>query len=110
MKSPSHWTTKEVPPEHFGGGGFKEVGCISFPMLYYVKYVLVHAHQGCILSPCLFNLWAKYIMRNARLDELQTGIKIASRNINNPRYSDDTSLMAESEEELKNLLINVKGN
>ena len=50
--------------------GITEVGYISFPMLYFVKYVFVHAHPGCILSPCLFNLWAEYIMRNARLDEL----------------------------------------
>ena len=56
-------------------------------------------HQGCILSPCLFNLYAEYIMRNARLDEAQTGIKIAQRNINNLRYADDTTFMAESEEE-----------
>ena len=61
-------------------------------------------HQGCILSPCLFNLYAEYIMRNARLDEAQAGIKIARRNINN-RYADDTTLMAESEEELKSLLM-----
>ena len=54
--------------------------------------------QGCILSPCLFNLYAEYIMQNARLDEAQTGIKIARRNINNLRYADDTSLMAESKE------------
>ena len=64
--------------------------------------------QGCILSPCLFNLYAEYIMRNARLDEVQAGIKIAGRNINNLRYADDTSLMAESEEELKSLLMTVK--
>ena len=57
--------------------------------------------QGCILSPCLFNLYAEYIMRNAGLDEAQAGIKIARRNINNLRYADDTTLMAESEEELK---------
>ena len=57
--------------------------------------------QGCTLSPCLFNLHAEYIMRNARLDEAQAGIKIAGRNINNLRYADDTTLMAESEEELK---------
>ena len=61
-------------------------------------------HQGCILSPCLFNLYAEYIMRNARLEEAQAGIKIAGRNINNLRYADDTALMAESEEELKSLL------
>ena len=57
--------------------------------------------QGCILSPCLFNLYAEYIMQNARLDESQFGIKIAGRNINNLRYADDTTLMAESEEELR---------
>ena len=64
--------------------------------------------QGCILSPCLFNFCAKYIMRNARLDEAQAGIKIAGKNINNLRYADDTTLMAESEEELKSLLMKVK--
>ena len=64
--------------------------------------------QGCILSPCLFNLYAEYIMRNAGLDEAQAGIKIAGRNINNFRYADDTTLMAESEDELKNLLMKVK--
>ena len=64
--------------------------------------------QGCILSPCLFNLYAEYIMRNAGLDEAQAGIKIAGRNINILRYSDDTTLMAESEEELKSLLMKVK--
>ena len=65
-------------------------------------------HQGCILSPCLFNLYAEYIMRNAGLEEVQAGIKIAGRNINNLRYADDTTLMADSEEELKSLLIKVK--
>ena len=65
-------------------------------------------HQGCILSPCLFNLYAEYIMRNAGLEEVQAGIKIAGRNINNLRYTDDTTLMAESEEELKSLLRKVK--
>ena len=64
--------------------------------------------QGCILSPCLFNLYAEYIMRNAGLEEAQAGIKIAVRNINNLRYADDTTLMAESEEELKSLLMKVK--
>ena len=64
-------------------------------------------HQGCILSPCLFNLYAEYIMRNARLDEAQVEIKIAGRNINNLRYADNTILMAESEEELKSLLMKV---
>ena len=64
--------------------------------------------QGCILSPCLFNLYAEYIMQNAGLDEAQAGIKIAGRNINNLRYADDSNLMAESEEELKSLLMKVK--
>ena len=65
-------------------------------------------HQGCILSPCLFNLYAEYIMRNARLEETQAGIKIARRHIKNLRYADDTTLMAESEEELKSLLMKVQ--
>ena len=65
-------------------------------------------HQGCILSPCLLNLYTEYIRRNAGLDEAQIGIKIAGRNINNLRYADDTILMAESEEELKSLLMKVK--
>ena len=64
--------------------------------------------QGCILSPCLFNFYAEYIMRNARLEEAQAGIKTAGRNINNLRYADDTTLMAESEEEQKSLLMKVK--
>ena len=64
--------------------------------------------KGCMLSPCLFNLYAEYIMQNARLDETQAGIKITGRNINNFRYADDTILMAESEEELKSLLMKVK--
>ena len=64
--------------------------------------------QGWILSPCLFNFYAEYIMRNARLDEAQAGIKTAQRNINNLRYADDTTLMAESKEELKSLLMKVK--
>ena len=64
--------------------------------------------QGCILSPCLFNLYAEYIMRNAGLEEAQAGITIVGRNINNLRYADDTTLMAESEEELKSLLMKVK--
>ena len=65
-------------------------------------------HQACILSPCLFNFYAEYIMRNGGLEEEQAGIKIAGRNINNLRYADDTTLMAESEEELKSLLMKVK--
>ena len=64
-------------------------------------------HQGCILSPCLFNLYAEYIQQNARLDEAQAGIKFARRNISNLRYADDTTLMAESEDELKSLLMNM---
>ena len=63
---------------------------------------------GCILSPCLFNFYAEYIMRNAGLEEAQAGIKIAGRNINHVRYADDTTLMEESEEELKSLLMKVK--
>ena len=65
-------------------------------------------HQGCILSPCLFNLYAEYIMQNAGLDEGQAGIKIAGRNMNNLRYADNTTLMTESKEELKSLLMKVK--
>ena len=65
--------------------------------------------KGCILSPYLFNLYAEYIMQNARLDEAQAGIKIAGRNISNLRYADDTILMAESEEELKSLLLKMRG-
>ena len=65
-------------------------------------------HQGCILSLCSFNLYTEYIIRNAGLDEAQAGIKIAGRNINNLRYADDTTLIAESEEELKGLLMKVK--
>ena len=64
--------------------------------------------QGCILSPCLFNFYVEHIMQNAGLDEAQAGIKIARKNINNLRYADDTTLMAESKEELKSLLMNVK--
>ena len=74
--------------------------------LFSLRYKRVR--QGCILSPCLFNLYAEYIMRNAGLEEAQAGIKIAERNINNLRYADDTTLMAESEEELKSLLMKVK--
>ena len=65
-------------------------------------------YQSCILSPCLFNLYAEYIMQNAMLDETQAGIKIPGRNINNLRYADDTTLMAESKEELKSRLMKVK--
>ena len=65
--------------------------------------------QGCLLSPCLFNLYAKHIMRNAGLDELQAGMKIGGRNISNLRYADDTTLTAESEEELKSLLMKDEG-
>ena len=65
-------------------------------------------HRGCILSSCLFNFYAEYIMRNAGLEEAQAGIKIAGRNINNLRYADDTTLMAENQEELRSLLMKVK--
>ena len=65
-------------------------------------------HQGCTLSPCLFNLYAEYIMRNTGLDEAQAGIKVPGRNINNLRYADDTTLRADSAEELKSLLMKVK--
>ena len=73
----------------------------------YTIYCIYTVYQGCILSPCLFNLYAEYIMRNAGLDEAQAGIKTAGRNINNLRYADETTLMAESEE-LKSLLMRVK--
>ena len=66
-------------------------------------------HQGCLLSPCLFNFYVEYIMRNAGLEEAQADIKIARRNINNLRYANDTTPMAESEEELKSLLMKVRG-
>ena len=70
--------------------------------------IIKGVRQGCILSPCLFNIYAEYIMRNAGLEEAQARIKIAGRNLNNLRYADDTTLMAESEEELKSLLMKVK--
>ena len=70
----------------------------SLPSLFYLRY---KSFQGCILSPCLFNLYAEYIMRNAGLEETQAGLEIAGRNINHLRYADDTTLMAEREEELK---------
>ena len=70
--------------------------------------ILKGVRQGCILSPCLFNFYAEYIMWNARLDDSEAGIKIAGRNINNLRYADDTTLMAESEEERKSLLMRLK--
>ena len=72
------------------------------------EYIGIQGIQGCILSSCLFNFYAEYIMQNARLDEAQAGIKIARRNINNLRYADNTTLMAESEEELKSFLMKVK--
>ena len=70
--------------------------------------MLTKVYQGCILSPCLFNLYSEYIIRNAGLDEAQAGIKISRRNISNPRYADDTTLTAESEDELRSLLMKVK--
>jgi len=87
-----------------GQGATVKTGCGTTDWFQIGKGV----QQGCILSPCLFNLYAKYIMRNAGLEESQAGITIAGRNINNLRYSDDTTLMAESEEELKSLLMKVK--
>ena len=69
----------------------------------------IGVHQGYVLSPCLFNFYAEYIMRNAGLEEAQVGIKIAGRNVNNLRYADDTTLTAKSEEELKSLLMKVRG-
>ena len=76
--------------------------------LTYWKQLGIIMNLGYILSPCLFNLYAEYIRRNARLDDAQAGIKIAGRNINNLRYADDTTLMVESEEELKSLWMKVK--
>ena len=73
-----------------------------------MDWLKIGKHQGCILSPCLFTLHAEYIMQNAGLDEAQTGIKIAGRSINNLRYAEDTTLMAESKEELKSFLMKVK--
>ena len=85
---------------------------LTHTYIHYYMYVYIHSskgvHQGCILSPCLFNLHAEYIRRNIGLDEAQAGIKIAGRNINNLRYADDTTLMAESEEELKSFWMKVK--
>ena len=80
-------------------------GCWYFFQQSWFQLVI---HQSCILSPCLFNFYAEYIMRNARLDEAQAGIKIARRNINNLRYADDTTLMAEIKEDLKSFLMKVK--
>ena len=85
---------------------------ISVVLIEDTNKAAIHSYQGvrqgCILSPCLFNFYAEYIMRNAGLDEAQAGIKIVWRNINNLRYADDTTLTAESEEELKSLLMQVK--
>ena len=85
-------------------GGKKRIGDGTTDLFQIGKEVC----QGCILLPCLFNFYAEYIMRNAGLEEAQAGIKIAGRNNNNLRYADDTTLMAESEEELKSLLMKVK--
>ena len=86
------------------------LGTLNMRINFVVVYIQIGkgVRQGCILSPCLFNLYAEYIMRNTGLEEAQAGIKIAGRDINNLRYADDTTLMAESEEELKSLLMKVK--
>ena len=76
--------------------------------LYHLSHQRSHIHQSCISSPCLFNLYTEYIMQNARLNETQAGIKITGRNINNLRYADDSTFMAERKEELKSLLLKVK--
>ena len=86
----------------------ESVLCIRWPKYWSFSLNSRLVRQGCILSPCLFNFSAEYIMRDAGLEEAQAGIKIAGRNINNLRYADDTTLMAESEEELKSLLMKVK--
>ena len=107
--SPS-WTPLPPPfPYHLSGSSQctnpkLPVSCIEPGLAIHFLYDIT----CCILSPCLFNLYAEYIMRNAGLEETQAGIKIASRNINNLRYADDTTLMAESEEELRSLLMKVK--
>ena len=81
---------------------------LDFSGIFHQNHFFFLVRQGCILSPCLFNLYAEYIMRNTGLEEAKAGIKIAKRNINNLRNADDTTLMAVSEEELKSLLIKVK--
>ena len=89
---------------------FLEFSCFfACPVTFYqMPNIMKGVHQGCILSPCLFNFYAEYITQNAGLDETQAGIKIARRNTNSLRYADDTTLMAETEEELKGLLMKVK--
>ena len=113
------WTTREAPPPLFF---YRDYLTCLLRNLYTGQEAKVRTghgttdwfqvgkgvRQGCILSPCLFNLYAEYIMRNAGLEEAQAGIKTAGRNINNLRYADDTTLMAESEEELKSLWMKVK--
>ena len=94
----------DLPPEKGGQEATVRTGHGITDWFHIAKGVC----QDCILSPCLFNFYADYIMRSAGLDEAQTGIKIAGRNINNLRYADDTTLMAEGEEELKSLLMKVK--
>ena len=103
MGIPDHltWLLRNL---HAGQEGTVRTACGTTDWFQIGKVV----HQGCILSPCLFNLYAEYIMRKAGLEEAQAGIKIAWRNISNLRYADDTTLMAESEEELKSLLMKVK--
>ena len=87
---------------------FQNLLCVSNTEVLHYFQIGKGVRQGCVLSPCLFNFYAEYIMRNVGLEEAQAGIKIPGRNINNLRYADNTTLMAESEEELKSLLMKVK--
>ena len=103
MGLPDHWTCL-LRNLYAGQEATVRIGCGKMDWFKIVKGV----YQGCILSLCLFNLYAEYIMRNAGLEGAQAGIKTAGRNINNLRYADDTTLMAESEEELESLLMKVK--
>ena len=131
-QSLNHWTTREVlnyqlsktliSSENWEASNYILSFTLASHRLANLKYYLYKlnmkklrsfkigkgVHQGCILLPCLFNLHAEYILWNAELDEAQAGIKIAEKNINNLRFADDTTLMAESEEELKSLLMKVK--
>ena len=99
-------TLLDLPPEKFAG---QETRIRTIHGTTYWLQIGKVIHEGCILSPCLFNLYAEYIMRHTGLVEAQAGMKIAGRNINNFRYADDTMLMAESKEELKSLLMSESG-